>query len=66
MEHYLEKFINAEIDGKALSKLDNEGLSNVVYMNNVLERKIMMKCLEVLISHQYFLSEYCYHHQPPP
>jgi len=48
LSNYLEKFVNAEIDGKALSKLDNVSLRSKVYMNNAVERKIVVKCLEEL------------------
>jgi len=48
LDNYLDKFINAEVNGKKLSEMDTKSLSNVVYMNNPLERKIMMKCLEDL------------------
>jgi len=44
-ENYFEKFINAEIDGKKLSELNNVSLRTVVYMNNPIDKKIMLKAL---------------------
>ena len=38
--------INADVDGKKLSTLNNVTLQTAVYMNAVLDRKIVLKCLD--------------------
>ena len=54
---YFEKFINADMDGKKLSTMDNISLRRDVYMNNALDRKIMVRALEELFGDRKVLQK---------
>ena len=47
-DKFFKNFINADIDGVALSKLDNVKLQSKVYMKNKIEKNIVMKHLDEL------------------